>query len=205
MGQVKGGMPTNRNTIQQESDMILGPLMDVMDGRWVFCRGWCLVLSSSSAHNSSLCILLDCVQWLSSIPELYFSPFSPLETVSTSLWANRRQHFPVPSVFSPVHELNLTISYTPCVLFILQNSHVLHASWVPLVYSLCSRSMGLFQYIYMLLRVHSCETKSEKLSPVEVMHLHSPAQYFPIAPPPSHASVEVNLRKSFATSTGLKG
>ncbi|KAK2184162.1 hypothetical protein NP493_280g03069 [Ridgeia piscesae] len=32
MAQVKGGMPTNRNTIQQESDMILSPLMDVMDG-----------------------------------------------------------------------------------------------------------------------------------------------------------------------------
>ena len=39
MGQVKGGMPTNRNTIQQESDMILGPLMDVMDGRSVLPSG----------------------------------------------------------------------------------------------------------------------------------------------------------------------
>ena len=58
MGQVKGGMPTNRNTIQQESDMILGPLMDVMDGRSVLPSG------SSSAPK-----LLICSQGSSSAPK----------------------------------------------------------------------------------------------------------------------------------------
>ena len=32
MSQVKGGMPTNKSTIQQESDMILQPLMDLLYG-----------------------------------------------------------------------------------------------------------------------------------------------------------------------------
>ena len=32
MSQVKGGMPSNKSTIQQESDMILQPLMDLLYG-----------------------------------------------------------------------------------------------------------------------------------------------------------------------------
>ena len=32
----------------------------------------------------------------------FFSPFAPLETISTSLWASLHHHLPVPSVFSHV-------------------------------------------------------------------------------------------------------
>lgn len=34
-GQVSLAQPSQRNSIQQESDMVLGPLMDLLDGRYV--------------------------------------------------------------------------------------------------------------------------------------------------------------------------
>lgn len=33
-GQVSLSQPSQRSNIQQESDMVLGPLMDLLDGRW---------------------------------------------------------------------------------------------------------------------------------------------------------------------------
>ena len=43
---------------------------------------------------------------------MYMSPFSPLETISTSLWASLRHQFPVLSVFSHV-SCHFIFSYLP--------------------------------------------------------------------------------------------
>jgi hypothetical protein len=38
-GQVSLSQPSQRSNIQQESDMVLRPLMDLLDGRSVLCHG----------------------------------------------------------------------------------------------------------------------------------------------------------------------
>lgn len=56
-GQVSLSQPSQRSNIQQESDMVLRPLMDLLDGRWV----WVIMMDRCHIVYSNKDIIPACI------------------------------------------------------------------------------------------------------------------------------------------------